>query len=127
MRLVLSRKTYSDKSTIGTLTFDSFTCGTLELPQSSGQLIPVGVYDCRLDYSPKHGIILLRILGFDSNTREIHVGNSVIDTKGCILVGEYDQSTPDWISNSRYTYSLYWHALLELLKVDYMTLELEVK
>jgi hypothetical protein len=126
MKLVLTRKTFTDKSTIGTLTFDSFTCNTLELPQSSGQLIPAGTYACRIDYSDKHGIVLLRITGFDGDTREIHVGNSVVDTKGCILLGEYDPSMPDWISESRNTYHCYWNALLEELKTDFTGLDLQV-
>jgi hypothetical protein len=126
MKLSLSRKTYTDKSTIGTLTFDSFTCNTLELPKSSGQLIPAGIYDCRLDYSNAHGIVLLRIVNFDNDTREIHVGNSAVDTKGCILIGEYDQSMPDWISESRNTYHCYWNALLEELKTDFTGLTLEI-
>jgi hypothetical protein len=126
MNIQLLRKTFTDKSTIGTLMFDSYTCDTLEPPEQLGILIPQGKYECNLSYSEKHGRVLLRVLGFDNNTREIHVGNSAKDTLGCILVGEYDQSTPDWISNSQKTFREFWDALCNCLKYDYVDITLEV-
>ena len=61
---------------------------TLEPEFTSGKLIPAGIYRARLYNSPKFGrkvILLSNVPGFDAI--EIHVGNDVGDTEGCILVG----------------------------------------
>ena len=35
----------------------------------------------------------------------IHCGNSPKDTEGCILLGTYNQTTPDWITASRVAFA----------------------
>lgn len=131
----ITRKSFSDKSTIGSLTITStsFVCDTLEPPQASGQLTPAGEYDAEINYSIDHGHLVVRILGYDDDNREVHSGNkwnpppAKSDTTGCTLVGEYTPSMPDWISNSKYTYSLYWDALMDALKQEAMQLRVVIK
>ena len=42
----------------------------------------------------------------------IHSGNKSADSSGCVIVGEWDGKTPDWVSNSRVNYN----KLYDLLK-----------
>lgn len=60
---------------------------TIERKQT---LIPAGLYTLRLTYSPKFERQLPIISSYDvdeSRGIRIHAGNSVADSKGCILVG----------------------------------------
>jgi hypothetical protein len=125
--LTLTRKLKTDKSTISRLTFDSFACDTLEPSEVSGHLLPAGIYDCAIDYSQHIGHLVLRILGYDHDTRLVHCGNKPVDTKGCVLLGQYDPSMPDWVSSSKQIYSVFWDALLEDMKIDFIQFKLEVK
>lgn len=75
--------------------------------------IPAGTYKVKLTYSNKYKKIIPEIcdvphfLGI-----RIHSGNKSADSAGCIIVGEWDGKTPDWISNSRVNYN----KLYDLLK-----------
>ena len=65
---------------------------TLELPWLDNKhnisCIPEGVYQCELRYSPKHGRFVYWIMGVpDREDVEIHIGNFVQNTLGCVLVG----------------------------------------
>lgn len=126
MLITLTRKIYTDKSTIGNLTFDSFTCFTLEPPK--GKCIPAMTYDMTFYQSPKWRRLMplyLNVPGF--SFVEIHWGNRPIDTQGCTLTGEsIDTVVPDWINNSRLTFDLFWITLLEKLKEDFQNLQIKV-
>lgn len=64
--------------------------------------IPYGKYELVMEWSPKFQRILPLLLNVDSfKYIRIHAGNSVADTDGCILVGEYYGG--DKIVNSKAT------------------------
>lgn len=95
MLLVLVRDKADSVATEGILTVDGvFECYTLENPVTSQKIqghsaIPNGTYKVVLYMSPKHGYmvpLLQDVPGFDYV--EIHPGNTALDTKGCILVGQ---------------------------------------
>ncbi|MDD4110686.1 MAG: DUF5675 family protein [Clostridia bacterium] len=105
MNILLDRKYLKENYTIGKLHInDVYFCDTLEDKvvdvDKSGKIdngevkiygqtaIPYGKYKVVLSYSPKFGRIMPRILdvpGF--NGILIHIGNTIKDTDGCILVG----------------------------------------
>lgn len=123
------RHTRTDKSTISDLFLEEcgFFCHVLEdkdrgltketpleeirkTKKAGETAIPSGTYDVQLLVSPamsgkiyaqKYGgrfPCLLNVPGFDGIL--IHPGNSAKDTRGCLLVGDYDPKSPDYISNS---------------------------
>ena len=117
MKLTVQRKTFTTKSTTGDLLVNgAFFCHTLEdqvrgddptTPEDESvkvlheTAIPFGTYRVVMNFSPKFGKIMPRLLsvpGFDGIL--IHRGNSPHDTWGCILVGDelgedtLRQSTP---------------------------------
>lgn len=68
------------------------TLYTLELPWKDNapdvSCIPAGTYPLRRRFSPKHGQVLFWIDDVPGRVAaEIHVGNTVKDTLGCVLVG----------------------------------------
>lgn len=80
--------------TLGTLQHDDGTvqCQTLELPWRGNvnqiSCIPAGIYECHLRYSPKHNFDLFWVDGVHGRGAiEIHAGNRVRDSLGCILLG----------------------------------------
>lgn len=96
-KLILWRDETSDKGTIGRLTrageFVAFTC---ELPWKNNQrkvsCVPKGVYLTKLFKSPTKNkqvdnqVYLLSDVK-DRDMIEIHIGNTMRDVEGCIVVG----------------------------------------
>lgn len=73
---------------------DEFVCFTLEREyegeeRNEGLRIPTGTYNMELYASPKFGKVLLISNNIVSKERRIliHAGNTLNDTKGCILPG----------------------------------------
>jgi len=118
MKLTLTRKIFTPKSTIGELSIDGeFFCYTLEdldrgLNQSDNiatimvkkvfgvTAIPTGIYRVIMDMSARFKKIMPLIVdvkGF-AGVR-IHVGNYPTDTEGCILCGM--GYAPDKLINSK--------------------------
>lgn len=114
MNLKLVRKIYTGNSTIGELYLDGiYECYTLEdkvrevpgvkvsewkIPHVTA--IPYGVYPVVIDYSNRFKKMLPHILnvpGFEGI--RIHMGNTSIDTEGCILVGK--TKTKNFIGKSK--------------------------
>lgn len=80
-----------------------FSCQTLELPwlgnKHSVSCIPAGTYLCVLKFSPIHGKKVYWITNVPGRDDvEIHWGNFVRDTKGCVLLGMHRET--DSIDNS---------------------------
>lgn len=109
--LVLSRKIFTDHSTIGDLYLDGeFVCSTLEdtirkqkIPGETA--IPAGEYEIIVKASKRYGRLmpyLLRVPFYEGIM--IHWGNDKNSTAGCILVGQYDPTVRDFISTSRVTF-----------------------
>jgi hypothetical protein len=107
MHILLQRLTTSEHGTFGVLIVDNQPCFvTLELPwknnQSNVSCIPPGLYHTTKMYSSKflkEVFVLHDVPGRDMI--EFHIGNRIIDTHGCILLGmEYGLTDPS-IVNSR--------------------------
>ncbi len=95
--------------TFGTLSIDGqFACFTVELPWDDNKknvsCIPYGGYRCvqhgwepdtKVDFPKTWEVLNVR----GRKTILIHAGNTIKDTKGCILVGL--NSAPGGVSNSR--------------------------
>lgn len=109
MILDLKRVLMGENSTIGELygPDGDFWCRTLEDPVRNVKIhgktaIPAGVYELSIAFSLKYGRLMPRIWGVPFYTGIlIHPGNSPVDTDGCILVGDDDPNTPDFLEYSR--------------------------
>lgn len=119
--LTLNRKIFTDTSTIGDLFLNGeLFCQTLEDTCRQKKIqnltaIPSGRYQVALIPSPRFGRVMPRLLNV-SNYQGIlmHCGNSAADTDGCILVGIYDDSKPNWISSSDKTFDSLFDALNQI-------------
>lgn len=123
MLLTVTRRWFTDKSTIGTLSIDNVQfCYTLEdvvrapgvkIPGETA--IPEGTYRVSFRWSEKHGCNVPHVEnvpGFEQI--EIHAGNYPSDTLGCLLCGETRGT--NFIGSSKMTiaklYPLIAHALV---------------
>ena len=103
--MIITRHTFSLKSSIGSLEDDAFSCYTLEdVARASGvkimheTAIPEGLYKCKLTFSPRFKRILPLIYNLPNLTVSdgrgqvwkgirIHNGVHHLHSSGCILVG----------------------------------------
>jgi hypothetical protein len=87
----LKRVCSNESGTFGALVdeYGKLFCMTLE-PQVVK--LPAGIYLCELYMSPKHGYNVYKIdfPQADGRPLEFHIGNSIDDTEGCVLVGSFD-------------------------------------
>lgn len=108
MKLTLTRKIYTDRSTIGALDIDgTHQCDTLEDMTRRPDVkiwgktaIPAGAYKVVITHSnrfKKELPLLLNVPNYEGV--RIHTGNDDNNTEGCILVGTAGKQT-DWISGS---------------------------
>ena len=77
--------------------------GTYYTLERKSKLIPVGLYDLDLTYSPKFKKELPLVhnaLVSESRGIRIHAGNTVDDTEGCILIGNISSLADRRISES---------------------------
>lgn len=77
--------------------------GTYYTLERKSKLIPVGLYDIDLTYSPKFKKKLPLVHSKSVSERRgirIHAGNTVNDTEGCILIGNISSLTDRRISES---------------------------
>ena len=92
MKLTLTRHDMSSEGTFGEI-FDpagKLIACTCERPDNGNQkmgCIPVGEYEVRPFASPSKGHVFLVHDVPKRNMIEIHAGNTIDDTEGCILVG----------------------------------------
>lgn len=125
MEVVLLRKTFTDKSTIGELWIDGkFFCYTLEdqtrppgvkIPKETA--IPYGRYKLVLDWSPKYDRFMPHVLDVPMFTGiRIHAGNTDIDTEGCILLGRVKAF--DKVLLSRLAFNSFLAKLSEALLIE---------
>lgn len=129
MELRLDRTFRTNKYTIGELYVDGkYLCDTLEdvvrpLPETCPNTpkgiackckekvygktaVPAGTYEVKLSYSSRFKRIMPEICSVPHFLGiRIHKGNKTADSDGCVLVGEWDGVTEDWISNSTVNYN----------------------
>lgn len=100
MKMRLKRLELGRRHTFGNLSIDGeYECMTLEdVVRADGvkvpgeTAIPKGVYGVEITYSPRFKRMLPLINGVKGFTAiRIHPGNTVNDTEGCILVGDFTQ------------------------------------
>lgn len=98
MQITLTRTWPSLTATLGSLDIDGvFQCYTLERRDVQ---IPEGTYPVTIQYSPKFQRNMPHIDDVPGRTAiEIHWGNYIEDTDGCVLVGEH-KIDADFIGNS---------------------------
>lgn len=100
VKMILIRDSIVGDAVFGSLCVDGFkVCETLE---NKAKLIPCGEYSLNVSKSPKFGRMLPLVYNDEVPMRRgirIHVGNSVKDTTGCILVGF--ERNGDRLVNSR--------------------------
>ncbi len=84
----------SETPTFGVWSMDgemSPYCQTLELPDNENahmiSCIPAGVFPFVYRWSEKHGRNIWHIVVAGRDEIEVHIGNTIIDTDGCVLVG----------------------------------------
>ena len=116
--VIINRKIFSDKSTIGDLLLDSqIFCQTLEDTCRRQKIagvtaIPPGEYRLSLEFSNRYQRIMPRILDVPGYKGVlIHWGNYPKDTEGCILVGHYNPSLENMITSSRKTFDILFDKL----------------
>lgn len=89
----LIRDDLNDARTFGAFYTDEGQrlCDTLELPYRDNahnvSSIPAGTFPVAYKWSPVHGRNLWHVEVPGRDSIELHIGNSVIDTDGCILLG----------------------------------------
>jgi len=127
--IILKRKIYKENSTIGNLIYENKKiCDTLEdvyrenLTKETKikhkTAIPIGVYKIKLEYSEKFKDILIELINVPLFEEiKIHIGNTISDTSGCILVGDYHKTGT--LINSRI-------ALNKTKKTIYKKIKLEI-
>ena len=77
--------------------------GTYYTLERKSKLVPVGLYDLDITYSPKFKKKLPLVHGKTVSARRgirIHAGNTVNDTEGCILIGNISSLTDRRITES---------------------------
>lgn len=87
------KRWYQDDCTIGRLTCGDFQCWTLELPFKDNKtniscIYPAEVYKGKKHKSPKNGNVIAINNVMNRTHIQIHAGNYVSQTLGCILVGD---------------------------------------
>lgn len=132
MEIKVIRKIFTEDYTVGELYINGdYFCDTLELTtrkleKASDKVpnktaIPYGKYQVKLTYSNHFKRVLPEILNvlFFSGAR-IHIGNTIKDTRGCVLVGKY-------IGKGTLAYStVTFNALMKALSEDKDNLTIEI-
>ena len=91
--IIIKRVCSTDKGTFGVLIKNDMPiCVTCELPWKNNQAkiscIPEGAYRCKPHTSPKYPDVW-EVCGVpDRDAILIHMGNTINDIEGCILVGQ---------------------------------------
>ncbi len=123
MEIKVTRKTFTDKSTIGDLSIDgAFLCHTLEdkvrepgVKVPGKTAIPPGRYQIVIDMSARFKKFMPHILNVPMfEGVRVHKGNTFMDTEGCLIVGMVPGT--DFVGNSKEAYDKFYAKLEEGLK-----------
>jgi len=131
MKIVLTRKWLTNKSTIGEMYVNGdFECYTLEDPVTKEKVagksaIPAGTYKVIIDWSVRFRKMMPHILNVPQFAGvRIHAGNTPNDTEGCLLLGKVRGN--DCISESRRAVELFTIKLMDAVKAsEEVTLEIK--
>jgi hypothetical protein len=122
--LVLQRRKRAGAWTDGDLFFGTEAlCVTLEEPDRQNKkgisCIPAGLYRLfiRKNADTRHNYDVLELIGVPGRSNvQIHIGNRLTDTEGCILVGD-ERGQPGEISHSRVAYAKLFERVQELMEM----------
>ena len=112
--MITIKRFYDDDCTFGRGSIDGFKFWTLEPRDLDNQqnvsCIPEGIYNYKYRESPKNGKAL-ELIGVEFRKNiQVHAGNFVKNTKGCILVGDgikhIDKDNIPDVTNSKSTLSI---------------------
>lgn len=123
--LILQREVRTGQWTDGTLSLGSHVlCVTLEHPERGNRpndsCIPAGVYKLfiRPNAETRHDYDVIQLIGVPGRTDvQIHIGNRLKDTLGCILVGDKRGVDPGVIDDSRDAYKALLTRVRELIEM----------
>jgi len=108
IQIKVLRTIKSSKSTIGQFFVNNvYLCNTLEPAETTPvhvghPCIPLGTYKASVQFFGTDGKKHLELQNVPGRTEIfIHGGNKPEDTLGCILLGIYNASQPDWVSSSQ--------------------------
>ena len=115
LTLTLTRGPSTDRSTTGILQANGLPlCDTLELPVRDGMpgsAIPPGTYSVVKYASPHFNREMPLLVDVPGRSEiEVHWGNFVSDTRGCILVGVHREI--DLIYESSVHFNILWRMML---------------
>ena len=119
MNITLQRLLMNEKGTLGIMMInDKPLFPTLELPWKNNQrdisCIPAGVYKAVYIFSEKFQKNLFVLQGVPGRDLiEIHIGNSVINTHGCILIGMEFSLSEFAIVNSQLAFDNFMYMTLQ--------------
>jgi hypothetical protein len=129
MNLKVTRKIFTDKSTIGEMAVDGeFECFTLEdvvrpVKIKGKTAIPKGTYEVAITFSNKFKKLLPLLMNVPNfEGVRIHSGNTPEDTEGCILVGQ--QKSQDVISQSRLAFNALFAKMKSAIKKEKIFIEI---
>jgi len=73
-------------------------------------IIPNGIYKCKRYLSPKRGYVVYKLENVPGHEAvQIHIGNTIADTEGCILIGQ-SLSEYEGIAYSRIAFDKFMHS-----------------
>lgn len=107
--ITIQREKSTSNGIIGTLIYNGHTYKTLELPYKKNQKyissIPTGTYYGDIRKSRKNGWCIQLQKVKNRSAIQIHAGNKIADTRGCILLGLTSTRTTSGeylLANSKY-------------------------
>ena len=127
MKMVVQRVHKTVDGMFGMLSLDTVSFSAFSA-ENLTKMIPAGIYDVRLDYSPRMNMITPHIIvpardqvaGGDAGIR-IHPANYPNQLEGCLAVGDAEE--PDAVDNSRVTFN----HLLKILSQVTSGIQIEVR
>ena len=120
MSVEITRLEQTERGTLGVILVDGrVVCYSLELPWKENKpnvsCIPTGQYDLLLEWSPAFGKDLYELYGVDGRSEiKIHIGNSLGEMKGCIILGTdvgYNADGERYLYNSRKAFDKFMAAM----------------
>jgi hypothetical protein len=123
MEMIVTRKVFTEKSTVGELWIDGqYECETLEdrtrapgVKVKKETSIPYGRYRLVIDFSERFQKDMPHILDVPMFTGiRVHAGNTEVDTEGCLILGLVSEA--DKVLYSRHAVAHFTRVLESALK-----------